>query len=193
LEASYFRAIPEEEIETKYSIPMSPSIRYSGLLVNHDTIEINDINLIEFGKYFAHVANHHLDFKLIVESNKIIESLAIEEDDIRQVHKNLSNFSTKPRIMTINNADQKVQSYRPSKMHSRINITADINPNELPSVSVNQMRKQENKPKKSSILKQMKKRHPNSRLFKADNFQDQFHQFPQSNSSLIHSLGVYSI
>lgn len=172
---------------------MSPSIRYSGLLVSHDTIEINDTNLIEFGKYFAHVTNHHLDFKMIVESNKIIESLAVEEDDIKQEQKNRNNFSTRPRMITMGSTDQKVQSYRQSKMQSRMNLTVETNSNELPSVSVSQMRKQEIKPKKSSILKQMKKRHPNSRLFKVDNFQDQFHQLPQSKFLIVEVLVVNKI
>jgi hypothetical protein len=58
LEASYFRAIPEEvKTESIYKVPRSDYIKYNGLLINTQLIIISEENLIEFGKFFAHTIN----------------------------------------------------------------------------------------------------------------------------------------
>lgn len=42
---------------------MSPSIKYNGTLINGDTIMIDEGNLVEFGKYFAHVITYYFNQK----------------------------------------------------------------------------------------------------------------------------------
>ena len=64
LEASYFRALPEEtKNERVASVPLSTSIKYNGSLINYEILYIDEGNLIEFGKYFAHIVNHHYNQK----------------------------------------------------------------------------------------------------------------------------------
>lgn len=40
---------------------MSPSIKYGGSLVSNNTIIIDDSNLLEFGKYFAHIITFYFN------------------------------------------------------------------------------------------------------------------------------------
>ena len=64
LEASYFRAIPEvSKLENPKTVPISPSIKYRGYLINNDIIDINEKTLIEFGKYFAHSVTFYYNQK----------------------------------------------------------------------------------------------------------------------------------
>ena len=65
LESSYFRAIHEDSKHCDLgNVPISSSIKYNGNLISNDTIIIDDENLIEFGKYFAHVITYFYNQKL---------------------------------------------------------------------------------------------------------------------------------
>ena len=60
---------------------MSPSIKYNGSLISNETIFIDDINLIEFGKYFSHIGNHYFNLKILIEDAKIIEAEAENDQE----------------------------------------------------------------------------------------------------------------
>ena len=82
LESSYFRALPEtsKSVNPK-SVPMSTSIRYNSQLINSIIININEDNLLEFGKFFAHTVNHYFNTKKVFSSTKIIEALREDEEE----------------------------------------------------------------------------------------------------------------
>jgi hypothetical protein len=64
LEASYFRALPEEvKTENNFKVPRSDYLKYNELLINSQIIIISEENLIEFGKFFAHTINFNFNRK----------------------------------------------------------------------------------------------------------------------------------
>lgn len=72
-----------------------------------------------------------------------------------------------------------MSSFRKNKRES--NLTSNNLPEAFASVSVSAIRKVENRRDKSVIIKQLKKRNPNSRLFKAEGIPKPVYDFNQSN------------
>jgi len=113
--------------------------------------------------------------KSITEEKTKLRQLGMHEE-YKTTQNCRSNLVSRPKMMPINDKTFSANSFR-HKKHSNMMTS---NKNELPSVSVGTIRRAETKSKKSSMLKQIKKRHPNSKLFKGDSFQDQFHHVPMS-------------
>ena len=116
---------------------MSPSIKYYGSLISNDTILIDDINLIEFGKYFAHIVNHYFNLKILIEESKIIEAEGEnDEEELKTVNKNITS---KPNAVNFKKSDNSFNSFRQSRRESKLNST-HLN-EALPSISISAIRK----------------------------------------------------
>lgn len=154
-------------------VPSTATIKYSGTLIDHEIIHIDESNLFEFGKYFAHIVNFYFVQKGIIDSTKIIETLREDEEESKNEGSPFTNFATNPNMKTFNTNDFTLSSFRHKKRQSKLNMST-VNEPSLPSVSV--PRSNDIRANKSSLLRQLKKRHPNSRLFKVDSFQNQYNQ-----------------
>ena len=152
LEASFFRAWPEPpKALTQVFVPTSTSIRYNSQLINSTLININDENLIEFGKFFAHVINHFNNNKNVYESKKIIETQGEENEEWKTEYQSRSEFTSQPKIMALKK-NTGVESFMNYTKHSKMNI-ATLNDRTLPSVSISALRTKAERPQKTSILK----------------------------------------
>ena len=118
----------------------------------------------------------------LTESTQIIETLGEEDEEYKLNYQSKWSTATDYNILQFKKKEGGISSFRSSKRQSKLNVSAGATQG-LPSVSVSAMRRNETKDKKSSLLRQIKKRHPNSRLFKADVIQER--PTPGTNAILV--------
>lgn len=171
LESSYFRAIPEEsKFDPNFVQPTSQAIKYSGLLFDKTEINIDDTVLLEFGKYFAHTVDNYYNDKQQKDLLLLLEEKEEEPDIIQPFYKTKSSMA-KPKIMdSFKRNDTAVVSLRSNKRGNKLN--GSNLPEGFSSMSISVIKKIENKRDKSAMIKQLHKRHPNSRLFKTEGLPD---------------------
>lgn len=101
LEASYFRAIPDNvKLDLKYRLPPWTSIQYEGQLIGKGMVDIDDSSLLEFGKYFAHTITHYYNEKRLLEVAKLCEENIKSNADISPIYKS-NEHSSKNGINSI--------------------------------------------------------------------------------------------
>ena len=97
-----------------------------------------------------------------------------DEEEIKSDFRGIEDLTSASNIMAFQPKNNTgISSFRYTKKHSRLNMST-VNEPSLPSVSA--VRNNDNRSKKSTLLKELKKRHPKSRLFKAEGYQDQYRQ-----------------
>jgi hypothetical protein len=109
-----------------------------------------------------------------LEDQKILERLDEEQEESKYDYKVKTNLSSRHKFSSkLRDGEIAKASLSHYNNRSKMNIST-LNNQELPSVSVSSIRNKESPQKKTSLLKQIKTKHPNSRLFKADIQQEHY-------------------
>lgn len=129
---------------------------------------MNLANSLPILSIFALIVNKDL------EDQRVLETLGEDEEEYKTDINNVKNLSSRHKFSTKLRDNEMAIASRSNYENRFKKNSSTINNQELPSVSVSRIRNKESPNKKTPLIKQIKTRHPNSRLFKADGLPDQF-------------------
>ena len=147
------------------------------MLVAQGTLDINEAALIEFGKYFAHTITDYYNEKRIEEMSQLYEEDLNTNLEPNHMSKTNDPNSGKPKVMeTVKRNDISGTSFHKNK------IDKSFTQNKMfEEFSCNLRKTANRKPNKSrdksALIKKIRKRHPNSRLFKAEGVLKPMHDY----------------
>jgi hypothetical protein len=108
------------------------------------------------------------------EDQRVLETLGEDEEEYKTDFNSGKNLSSRHKFTTKLRDNEMAIASRSNYENRFKKNSSTLNNQELPSVSVSRIRNKESPNKKTPLIKQIKTRHPNSRLFKVDGLPDQF-------------------